>query len=77
MEQGRRFSKQLFTYKSKEARGRVIQVSPRNWSKQCSEYGNVKDNLRLIGRTYSCACCGISIVRDLNLAINISFRALS
>lgn len=40
-------------------------------SKTCSSCGNIKDKLLLKDRVYQCECCGLSIDRDLNAAINI------
>lgn len=40
-------------------------------SKTCSGCGNVKEQLALSERTYNCECCGLSIDRDYNAAINI------
>ncbi len=40
-------------------------------SKTCSGCGNVKEELKLSERTYTCQECGLSMDRDLNAAINI------
>lgn len=40
-------------------------------SKKCSGCGNVKQRLLLSERIYNCECCGLSIDRDKNAAINI------
>jgi putative transposase len=40
-------------------------------SKQCSQCGVVKDNLRLGQRTYHCEHCGLVIDRDWNAALNL------
>lgn len=40
-------------------------------SKTCSECGNIKEVLLLSERIYNCKCCGLSMDRDLNAAINI------
>ena len=41
-------------------------------SKTCSGCGEVKSNLNLRERTYSCDGCGLVIDRDLNAAINLA-----
>jgi putative transposase len=41
-------------------------------SKTCSGCGEVKTNLDLSTRTYSCEVCGLVIDRDLNAAINLA-----
>jgi len=46
-------------------------------SKTCSGCGSVKESLTLRERTYRCECCGLSIGRDLNAAINLSSYTLS
>lgn len=45
-------------------------------SKKCSLCGNVKNGLLLSERTYICECCGLSIDRDINAAINIRNEGL-
>ncbi len=40
-------------------------------SKTCSSCGHQKQDLDLSERTYQCGCCGISIDRDVNAAINL------
>lgn len=44
-------------------------------SKTCSNCGNVKDVLSLSERVYACDCCGFSIDRDLNAALNLAALA--
>lgn len=44
-------------------------------SKTCSNCGNVKDTLTLGERVYTCDCCGFSIDRDLNAALNLAALA--
>lgn len=44
-------------------------------SKMCSSCGNIKDDLKLSERIYSCGC-GLKIDRDLNAAINIHNQGL-
>ncbi len=41
-------------------------------SKTCSGCGEVRNDLDLSTRTYSCGACGLVIYRDLNAAINLS-----
>jgi putative transposase len=41
-------------------------------SKTCSGCGEVKGELNLSERTYSCNVCGLAIDRDLNAAINLA-----
>jgi len=41
-------------------------------SKTCSGCGDVKTDLDLSTRTYSCGTCGLAIDRDLNAAINLA-----
>jgi putative transposase len=41
-------------------------------SKTCSGCGEVKNNLDLSTRTYSCGSCGLVIERDFNAAINLA-----
>jgi putative transposase len=41
-------------------------------SKNCSRCGEVKSELDLSERTYSCGACGLVIDRDLNAAINLA-----
>ena len=41
-------------------------------SKTCSCCGNIKSDLKLSDRTYSCEVCGFSIDRDLNASINLN-----
>lgn len=41
-------------------------------SKTCNQCGNKKSDLKLKERTYQCACCGLSMNRDVNAAINLA-----
>jgi putative transposase len=41
-------------------------------SKTCSGCGEVRNDLDLSARTYSCEVCGLVIDRDLNAAINLA-----
>jgi putative transposase len=45
-------------------------------SKMCSCCGAIKQDLTLNDRVYDCACCGLSMDRDANAAINIKNEAL-
>ena len=54
---------------------RVVFVDPRNTSKMCSRCGNIRDDLTLWDRVYTCPNCGLSTDRDLNAAVNILIRA--
>jgi putative transposase len=40
-------------------------------SKQCSACGNIRGNLSLRDRLYTCDQCGLSIDRDFNAALNL------
>ena len=46
-------------------------------SKTCSKCGEVKKVLKLSERIFECACCGFSLDRDLNAAINLKKQAVS
>ena len=46
-------------------------------SKRCSRCGEIKKDLKLSDRTYSCPICGLVIDRDLNAAINLASTARS
>lgn len=54
-------------------RGKLLIKTSKSFpsSKICSECGNVKDELGLDERIYSCDSCGISICRDTNAARNL------
>ena len=45
-------------------------------SKTCSNCGNVKNDLTLSDRTYSCSCCGMVLDRDMNAALNLQKKGL-
>ena len=57
-----------------KAGAELILVDPRNTSRACSKCGNVKSELSLSVRTYSCECCGLTMDRDRNATINILHR---
>jgi putative transposase len=65
----------MLAYKAEGAGCRVVFVDPRDTSKLCNRCGNIRDDLTLWDRTYTCPNCGISIDRDLNSAVNILIRA--
>jgi putative transposase len=65
----------FLAYKAEGAGCKVVFVDPRNTSKMCNRCGNIKDNLTLWDRTYTCPNCGLSIDRDLNSAVNILIKA--
>jgi len=65
-------------YKSSWSGKNVIKID--RWlpsSKTCSGCGNVKSELSLSERSYSCEKCGLEIDRDHNAAINIKNFALA
>jgi len=65
----------MLAYKAEGAGCRVVFVNPEDTSKMCSRCGNIKNNLTLCDRVYSCPKCGLSTDRDLNAARNILIRA--
>ncbi|MFA5132732.1 MAG: transposase [Candidatus Paceibacterota bacterium] len=62
---------QYTSYKAEEAGRNVVLVDPKNTSKKCSKCGNIKEDLELKDRTYTCARCGLVLDRDFNASINI------
>ena len=60
----------LLDYKAAEAGKRAVKVNPVYTSQTCSECGT-RQKLKLSDRMYHCPCCGLSINRDVNAAINI------
>ncbi|MHB8351172.1 MAG: RNA-guided endonuclease InsQ/TnpB family protein [Thermoplasmata archaeon] len=57
---------------------RLVQADPFYPStKRCSSCGNVKKDMPLSERTYSCAACGLVMDRDLNAACNLASVAAS
>jgi putative transposase len=66
------FARQI-RYKA-EWRGVEVRVVDRFFpsSRTCSGCGNIKGDLTLSNRTYSCESCGLVIDRDLNAAINLA-----
>lgn len=69
--------KQYVIYKSIKYNKEIILVDEKNTSKTCSCCGEIKHNLKLSNRVYSCLNCGNSIDRDQNGAINMKLRGLS
>lgn len=65
---------QMLAYKAVTAGGQLILVAARDTSQLCSRCGN-KATLGLEQRTFACACCGLSLDRDVNAAQNILARA--
>lgn len=65
--------KQTMQYKCSKYGIEFVEVD--RWfpsSKTCSECGYVKNKLSLSEREFRCECCGISIDRDKNAAVNLS-----
>jgi len=60
----------ITSYKAASAGSIVILVDPRNTSKMCSRCGSLVEK-SLSDRVHSCHCCGLSMDRDQNAAINI------
>jgi putative transposase len=65
----------MLAYKAEGAGCRVMFVDPKNTSKMCSRCGNIRDDLTLWDRVYTCPNCGLSTDRDLNSAVNILIKA--
>ena len=62
---------QYTSYKAVDAGRSVVLVNPAYTSQMCSSCGQiVKKDLSI--RVHNCPCCGLSIDRDLNAAINIA-----
>ena len=61
---------QFTIYKAAEAGRSCVQVNPRNTTKMCSRCGHLVDKDLSI-RVHDCPCCGLSLDRDQNAAINI------
>lgn len=60
----------LLKFKAESAGTKVVEVNPKNTTKECHVCGNLQD-MPLWKRQYDCMCCGTSIDRDTNSAINI------
>jgi putative transposase len=65
----------MLAYKAEGAGCRVVFVNPENTSKMCSSCGNIRNDLTLWDREYTCPNCGLSMNRDINAAHNILTRA--
>jgi len=65
----------FLAYKAEGAGCKVVFVDPEDTSKMCSRCGNIRSDLTLRDRIYTCSECGLSIDRDLNAARNILIRA--
>ena len=62
--------------KAESAGRRIILVDPKDTSQICSECGAyVHKDLSV--RVHICPCCGLSIDRDVNAALNILHRGLT
>ena len=57
-------------YKAECAGGRMVTVNPAYTSQTCSGCGT-RQKLKLSDRQYHCQCCGLSLSRDHNAALNI------
>ena len=58
------------TYKAAYAGKRVIAVNPAYTSQDCSQCGH-REKKALSQRLHQCACCGLTLDRDHNAALNI------
>jgi putative transposase len=56
--------------KAEEAGKKLIKINPAYTSQTCSVCGN-RQKLKLSDRIYNCNCCGFSLNRDINAALNI------
>jgi putative transposase len=65
----------FLAYKAEGAGCRVVFVDAEDTSKMCNRCGNLRNNLTLWDRTYTCSNCGLSMDRDLNSAVNILTKA--
>lgn len=57
-------------YKAEDAGTQFVKVNPAYTSQTCSACGH-RQKMPLGQRTYDCPCCGLSIDRDHNAALNI------
>lgn len=67
---------QMLEYKQSHNGKFFVKVNPQYTSKVCSVCGNIKDNLTLQDRIYTCEICGNIIHRDTNASVNILERGL-
>jgi putative transposase len=65
----------MLAYKAEGAGCRVVFVDPKDTSKMCSRCGNIRDDLSLWDRIYTCPGCSLSMDRDINAAHNILTKA--
>jgi putative transposase len=65
----------MLAYKAEGAGCKVVFVDPKDTSKICSRCGNIRDDLTLRDRIYTCPECRLTTDRDLNSAVNILIRA--
>jgi putative transposase len=61
---------QFVAYKAEDAGRNFVQVDPCNTSKMCSRCGRLVEK-DLSVRVHDCPCCGLTLDRDHNAAINI------
>jgi putative transposase len=62
----------LLSYKAVWAGRKFVAVNPAYTSQDCSTCGHRKTDLTRADRTYTCACCGLVLDRDLNASLNIA-----
>ena len=67
--------KMFVLYKALIAGVPVVQVDPRNTSRECSKCGHIDKANRPSQSKFSCQSCGFTIHADLNAAVVISGRA--
>ncbi len=65
---------EMLSVKAAWAGRKYIAVNPAYTSQDCSGCGHRKSDLSLADRIYHCDCCGLTIDRDLNAALNILAR---
>jgi len=65
----------MLAYKAEGAGCRVLFVNSEDTSKMCSRCGNIRNDMTLRNRKYTCPKCGLSTDRDINAARNILIRA--
>lgn len=63
-------------WKCKKNGSYFIKIDPNFTSKICSNCGYIFEELTLKDRIFNCPCCGQSIDRDVNAAINIKNRGV-
>ncbi|HKD75091.1 MAG TPA: transposase, partial [Ktedonobacterales bacterium] len=62
---------ELIACKAAWAGRQYVAVNPAYTSQDCSRCHHRKSDLSLADRIYHCDCCGLTIDRDLNAALNI------